>query len=338
MSRTLRNLVAISCALMAGQAVAADLDTRFYISPSVNYTVTDKDWGTDDGYGVGIGLGKPVSDNWNIELNATYATQGFKSANTTGRVQNSAVMADALYFFNRNPGFSPYALIGAGDVQTRYTGVSENNLAANVGLGFMTWMHDIAFRADVRYRYIDGVAGGTNSFSPQDWIASAGLVIPLGAKPVEPAPYVAPAPAPYVAPAPAPYVAPAPEPVPAPQPEVARPAAHTKVIFEGTNFEFNKATLRPAGKAKLDDNVKLLNQYPDIDAEISGHTDSIGSHKSNQKLSEKRAMTVKKYMESKGIAASRMTTKGYGETKPVASNKTTAGRAENRRVEIEIMN
>jgi outer membrane protein OmpA-like peptidoglycan-associated protein len=49
-------------------------------------------------------------------------------------------------------------------------------------------------------------------------------------------------------------------------------------------------------------------------------------------------MTVKNYMESKGIAASRMTTKGYGETKPVASNKTKAGRAENRRVEIEIMN
>ncbi len=336
MSPTLRNLVAISCILMAGSAAAEELDTRFYISPTVNYTVTDKDWGTDDGYGVGIGLGKPVSDSWNLELNATYATQGFKSANTRGRVQNTAVMADALYFFNRNPSFSPYAIMGAGDVQTRYTGVSENNLAANVGLGFMSWMNDIALRADVRYRYIDGIAGGANNFSPKDWIASVGLVIPLGAKPVAPAPE--PAPAPYVAPAPAPVAAPEPAPAPVAQPEIARPVAHTKVIFDGTNFDFDKATLRPTGKAKLDDNVRSLTQYPDIDVEITGHTDSVGSDKYNQKLSEERAMTVKRYMESKGIAASRMTTKGYGETKPIASNKTKAGRAENRRVEIEIMN
>ncbi|MDR3393305.1 MAG: OmpA family protein [Sulfuriferula sp.] len=332
MSRTLRNLVAISCALMAGQAVAADMDTRIYLAPNVNYTFADSDWGVDDAFGFGVALGKPVSESFNLELNANYASHSHKAGSgNSGSLDNVGLSVDALYFFNRNPDFAPYLVAGIGGLNSRATGLNETNFAANAGVGFMKMFNGVGFRSDVRYRYTDNV-GSNPGINPGDWIVSAGLVIPLGAAPVAPAPEPAPAPAPYVAPAPAP------EPAPAPQPEVARPAAHTKIVLEGTNFDFNKATLRPTGKMKLDENVKTLTQYPDINVEISGHTDSIGSPKYNMKLSEKRAETVKKYMESKGIAASRMTTKGYGETKPIASNKTKAGRAENRRVEIEIMN
>ncbi|ARU32055.1 hypothetical protein CAP31_10460 [Sulfuriferula sp. AH1] len=331
MSRTLRNLVAISCAIMAGQAAAADMDTRPYLAPNVNYTFTDNDWGVDDAIGFGIALGKPVSESFNLELNANYASHSTNVTGRTGTLDNTGLSVDALYFFNRNPDFAPYLVAGIGGLNSRASNVNETNFAANAGIGFMKMFNGVGFRSDVRYRYTDNV-GYTPTINPGDWIVSAGLVIPLGAAPVAPEPAPAPAPEPVAAPAPAP------EPAPAPAPEVARPEAHTKIILEGTNFDFNKATLRPAGKAKLDENVKALTQYPDINVEISGHTDSIGSAKYNMKLSEKRAMTVKKYMESKGIAADRMTTKGYGETKPIASNKTKAGRAENRRVEIEIMN
>ncbi len=336
MSRTLRNLVALSCVLMTGQALASNVDSRFYFSPSINATASDSSWGMNNGLGFGVGVGKAISDSWNLELNGNYNEQNLKSGNSS--VRNMGYDIDAMYFFTRNPSFSPFIEAGVGGVDTHLNSNSsdQNNFAGNVGVGAMTWIDDVALRADIRYRHIDGVtAYNTGSFSPDDWIASVGLVIPLGAKPVPPAPAPAPEPAPAPAPAPEPEAAPAPAPEPV---EVARPVAHTKIILEGTHFAFNKATLRPDGKEILDQNAVVLNKYPDINVEISGYTDSIGSAKYNMKLSKERAETVKKYLESKGISADRMTIKGFGKTHPIASNKTAAGRAKNRRVEIEIMN
>jgi len=72
--------------------------------------------------------------------------------------------------------------------------------------------------------------------------------------------------------------------------------------------------------------------------EIGGHTDSVGSEKGNQKISEKRALSAKKYLQDKfNISGDRMITKGYGSSKPIADNKTSEGRAKNRRVEIQVI-
>ena len=330
MSLKLRTLVAMSCAVMAGQALAAELDTRPYIVPSVNYTVLDNNWHGQDDFGFGLGVGKAISQSLNLELNANYGE--YKRDNSyanLGTIKNTGLMVNALYFFNRDANVSPYLLAGLGAVQTRATSYDNTALAGELGAGVMTWLNDIGLRADVRYRDIN-----TTHKDRGDWIATAGLVIPLGAKPVPPAPKPAPAPEPM--PAPAPVVAP--EPAPQPAAAIERPAPQTKIILEGTHFNFDKATLRPSGKAKLDENVKTLMAYPDINVDIVGYTDSIGTAKYNEGLSKRRAAAVKKYMESKGVAASRMNTKGMGEKDPVASNKTAAGRAENRRVEIVILN
>jgi outer membrane protein OmpA-like peptidoglycan-associated protein len=121
----------------------------------------------------------------------------------------------------------------------------------------------------------------------------------------------------------------------APPPPPPPPPVHKKVELQAdTYFDFNKATLKPEGKEKLDDVVREMKADPRIKALVEGHTDSIGSEAYNQKLSERRANAVADYMESKGIDSSRITTKGWGKTKPVASNKTKEGRAQNRRVEI----
>ena len=71
--------------------------------------------------------------------------------------------------------------------------------------------------------------------------------------------------------------------------------------------------------------------------EVAGHTDSMGSEAYNQGLSERRAQSVQDYLVSKGVKAQRLTAKGYGESMPVASNDTDAGRAENRRVELIVL-
>jgi OmpA-OmpF porin, OOP family len=142
----------------------------------------------------------------------------------------------------------------------------------------------------------------------------------------------APAPAPAAAPAPAPAPAAA-APAPAPQP----PAA-TKVTYAADAFfDFDKAVLKPEGKAKLDD---LVGKIQGINLEVIiavGHTDSVGTDTYNQKLSVRRAEAVKAYLVSKGIEKNRVYTEGKGEKQPVADNKTAEGRAKNRRVEIEVV-
>ena len=141
------------------------------------------------------------------------------------------------------------------------------------------------------------------------------------------------------APAPAPSAAPA-APAAAPAAPAAKPAAPTssKVTYAADAFfDFDKAVLKPEGKAKLDD---LASKVKAINLEVIiavGHTDSVGSDAYNQKLSIRRAEAVKAYLVSKGIDKSRVYTEGKGEKQPVADNKTKEGRAKNRRVEIEVV-
>ena len=102
--------------------------------------------------------------------------------------------------------------------------------------------------------------------------------------------------------------------------------------LEGVFFDFDKSVIKPEGRVKLDSAVTILNRYPDMRVEIQGHTDSIATEQYNIGLSNRRANSVKDYLMSKGIAASRLTTRGFGETSPAADNGTAAGRALNRRV------
>jgi len=176
-----------------------------------------------------------------------------------------------------------------------------------------------------------GLCWRDSSWTPATAAATCdGAIAPMVAKAavVEPmAPKAAPA---AVAPVAAPAAA-------AP---VAAPAAvaATKVTYAADAFfDTNKAVIKPEGKAKLDD---LTGKVKGVNLEVIiavGHTDSDGSDASNQKLSVKRAESVKAYLVSKGIEKNRVYTEGKGEKQPVADNKTKEGKAKNRRVEIEVV-
>lgn len=102
-------------------------------------------------------------------------------------------------------------------------------------------------------------------------------------------------------------------------------------------FDTSKSTIKAESARVLSDITAILKKYPDSRFTIDGHTDSSGSDSFNQKLSESRAQSVMNYLVSNGINASRLMSAGYGESRPVADNGTKAGRAQNRRVEINLV-
>jgi OOP family OmpA-OmpF porin len=117
----------------------------------------------------------------------------------------------------------------------------------------------------------------------------------------------------------------------------------TKVSSDGTvslmqpiQFQTGLATILPVSFPILDEVVTLMKARGDMKVAVEGHTDSKGAHDYNVKLSDQRAAAVRRYLEGKGIAPSRLTSKGFGPDKPVASNDTDEGRAKNRRVDFVI--
>ncbi len=193
------------------------------------------------------------------------------------------------------------------------------------------------------WRATDGTVwkNGTNELCWRDagWTpATASDVCDGAIKPPPP-----PAPAPRVAPPPPPPPAVAPPPAvvapvtPPPPPPPPAPVSEKVTFAADAFFDTGKSVLKPDSQAKLAD---LVDKTKGVNLEVIiavGHTDSTGSAGLNQRLSVARAEAVKKFLTSKGIETNRVYTEGKGFTQPVADNKTSEGRAKNRRVEVEVV-
>lgn len=120
--------------------------------------------------------------------------------------------------------------------------------------------------------------------------------------------------------------------------EVERVGEGIKLTLKENAVRFNtdKSTLTPTAQANLDKLVPVFKEYADTDIKIFGYTDITGTVEHNQTLSEQRAASVRSYLVSKGISASRFSVAGMGIADPIASNDTADGRAQNRRVEFAI--
>jgi OOP family OmpA-OmpF porin len=125
----------------------------------------------------------------------------------------------------------------------------------------------------------------------------------------------------------------APTPAPVRAPSISK---GEQIVLEGVYFDTGSAKIKPASYSALDANVsKIKNSHNDLKIWVVGYTDDRGSDAMNQKLSERRAESVKNYFVTKGISESRIYAEGRGESHPVSSNATEDGRAQNRRIELE---
>jgi outer membrane protein OmpA-like peptidoglycan-associated protein len=116
------------------------------------------------------------------------------------------------------------------------------------------------------------------------------------------------------------------------------PGGRPTVILRGVTFETGRSALTPQSFVVLDQVAGSLVANPEIQIEVAGYTDNTGSAVVNTRLSRARAIAVRAYLARKGVAPSRMTARGYGPSSPVATNATSAGRAQNRRVELHKLN
>ncbi|MET3131561.1 OOP family OmpA-OmpF porin [Oxalobacteraceae bacterium GrIS 1.11] len=326
--------VAVATLCSAFVAQAQEINPSWYIQPSLNAMKPDTDFSASKtGYGAGLRFGKPVSENWDLQMGTTFA----RSRENGQRYQQNTVGVDALYLFSRKT-FRPFVLVGIGAERDRDNSDAfgerrKNSGYASLGLGFQSQITDqLAFQADIRD--VHGFLRG-DTFSPQS--KTNNYYVTVGLNYAFDKPPVAAAPAPQAEPVAA--AAPMPAPMPAPAPT---PPRFEKMTLSATElFAFDSAKLN-APQAKLDDIAAALNSAPDVgNVVISGYADRLGSAKYNQKLSEQRARAVKAYLVNKGVADSRLSAVGKGEADPVAvcNNKKRSDLIKclepNRRVEVE---
>lgn len=228
---------------------------------------------------------------------------------------------------------------GTGVVRVLNTNPSKRAANYKAGLGLeYAFTNAWSMRVEAERYRIDDAIGNKGDID----LASVGLVYRFGAYPPAPPPRVAAAEPARVAPPPPPVAAPvAPAPVAPPPPRPVRVSFSADALFD-----FDKATLKPAGKQALDKFVSDMKSADTGTIAITGHTDRIGSVPYNQKLSARRAEAVRAYLVSSGIPAGKMSANGAGESNPVTKpgeckgDRTTRGLVAclqpDRRVDVEV--
>lgn len=264
-------------------------DDRFYLNPFGSFIISDKDRNADNGWGGGLGIGRPLHPNINLELRGQYEHLNSQS-DGPGDYKIWNLGADVLFFFRRG-GFEPFVLVGAGgihdNVHKNQNDTDGLSFMANAGAGFVIPFSDyVGFRADGRYRFDTNSRDILDEDNFGDWVISAGLQVPLGPKPRAAMP-----------------------PPPTPQPTV-----RTFELSAEKLFAFDKATLSPQGMGELDRFLQELNGAAYSSIQVTGFTDPFGTEAYNMDLSNRRANAVMDYLVSRGVPADRIRAEGRGET------------------------
>ena len=331
------SVTALAAPVLAALALAAPLaavadtyqngaqsrfDDRWYILPFASWNSGDKNRGTDDGWGGGLAVGKPLNERLNLELRATYADLTSRH-DTGGDFQVQDLGLDALFFLTRGP-FQPFLLGGIGAIGDDFncnraqvnvgTCRSGNkwSFMAEAGAGFIVPISDyVSLRVDGRYRY-DNNSGNLNNHDGSfgDWLVTAGVYIPIGRR-----------------------AAPA-------------PVTRTFELSADALFAFNKSDLKPTGVTTLNKFASDLEQINFNDIRVAGHTDPIGSEEYNLALSDRRANSVRDHLIGQGVPGAKITAQGFGKTQLKVTPADCAGTKSrealiecyqpNRRVEVAV--
>lgn len=339
----------ICAGLIATAGAQAEQDkTGSYFSALGSYTLVDEGRtpmeAGDEGYGMRFVYGwqYPSRWGWGVALETQIIETDIPSFTDFYR---HSFELHGTYALNDREGFTPYALLGVGGNYNDVRDVEDGDHVdpyGTAGIGFVTAplieTGQLKLRGELRYIY------DTFGDDFQDYQAAIGVEIPLFGKPEPPEP-----PEPEVRVVEAELEDSDGDGIPDEGDKCPGTPAGTRVDGEGCAlgdsidlygvlFAFDSADLHANARRLLMPVVKIFNRYPDLEVEVAGHTDSVGSDDYNQALSERRAEAVRRFLTDHGVPPGQVTARGYGESEPVASNDTGEGRQQNRRVEIRILN
>ena len=329
----------------------ATYDNRWYIAPTVGgyYNDTKRDTNSRQFY-YGLGFGTFITPNISIdafvdrtkrEIDNGPANGGGHNANNSW-ASNAYGVAGRFYYGDWNA-WRPYLL--AGVMADQHISSLDHGFspAVEVGVGVsktITDSTDVRLEAGYRYDFDDDSIPNRNGYG--DEFLGLSIVSRFGAPAAAPAP-VAPPPPPPPPEVKCPNVPPG--------PIVGPDGCPQKVVIDlrGVNFKFDRPKKGETNIAKtlaepsadsisiLDQAVDTLQRYPQVHVTVAGYTDGVGTADYNQKLSERRAQIVYTYLTSHGIDASRLEGPiGHGMNDPIGDNSTDAGRAQNRRTELQV--
>lgn len=322
--------VAATLGLAAFAATAEDMYRgAWYLLPGISYMHTDDSLDASNGGGGFIKLGKELSPSWDLQGGIGYNQADNDISNVSGHYKQTTLALDALYMFSRDK-FRPFLLAGLGAARNNvdYGGLptlenkSRTSYLAEVGAGAQYLFSDsFGLQADIRQQFTrsSAKAPGTSfdaDGSLRNTLVSLGAIFRFGAPAA-----VAALPESQPLPEPTPAAEPAPAPAPAPvAAEPCKPQFETVTIEAEKLFGFDKSKLQEGSKPVLDAAAAKIKANPAVGLVlVTGHTDRLGSDAYNQKLSERRANTVKEYLISQGVDSSRLQAVGKGESEPVVT-------------------
>ncbi|OHD98410.1 MAG: hypothetical protein A3K14_01770 [Sulfurimonas sp. RIFCSPLOWO2_12_FULL_36_74] len=344
-------------ALLAGSMAIAQ-DYKYEVTPVVGHNIAEGNLDLENQTLVGAefqyngcnALLKP-------ELSVLYTDADYKNSAISTDIYRIAL--NGVHEYDAIGMFTPLSKIGVGyETIDKHLAQNKDSVFVDAGVGAKIPFTDaIALKLEAVYM----LKNNDNRWD-SNLALLAGVNFAFGPKAQAAAPAIVPVPTP----APEPKPEPKPEPAPAPKPAPVAapvdgdndkdgvlnsvdkcpttPAGH-KVDSDGcsvlvnlhVNFDTASYKVGDAYKSKVKEFADFLKEMPNYDAKIVGHTDSVGSDKSNQTLSENRANAVKNLIIKEGVDANRVTSKGMGEKAPTTTNATKEGKAENRRIEAELI-
>lgn len=328
-------------------SVFAEFDSSksysYEVTPFASGILTDSKTGIDNNHyaNLGISLAKNFDDTFINQIELMYIRSDvldYIDSSKTAHVNR--YLLNAVKRFDITDKFSFYGFAGAGyqDVTNEALRHKDSALLNYcVGLRYDIPYYGMAIKSDVRHIY-------ATRESQNEVMYTLGLGMPLGKKSEEP----------IEAKIPEVVKQPASEPViikktdgdddgdgvPNSKDKCPNTSHNVKVNKDGCvetvnlkiNFDFNKSDVKPQYDSTITNFANTMKGNSSYDAKIEAHTDSKGNDSYNQKLSEKRALSVVNSLVSKGVNKNSLQSVGYGESQPIASNDTEEGRAENRRV------
>ncbi len=313
--------IALATAFLAMSAAQASEFKGAYLGADVGYNTNSKSNSLAAAQNKGY-LGAQAGYNWDVSNWVVGAVVSYDAHSKSVTASDANLDAKLGYAMGN---LMPYAKLGAAFTtpNTRvHGGLGLEYKFAPQWSAFGEWTADSSTYQNDKYKN-SNIALGINYYFDKPAVAAAVVAVaaPVVIKQAEPV--VAKA-APVVA-------APAPTPVSAPKTIF----SDKPVTLEGANFATSSSKLKAGDISDLDKVVEFAAVNKDANLTVTGYTDSRGNENANITLSANRAEAVKAYLVKKGVAASRISTFGKGSANPVADNKTKAGQAKNRRVEVD---